>query len=92
MLAQPLIEDWIVENRGPAARARESARALLDRLERLPGTLDDLEAAARHLAQGAVRVDPDSLRHLGRQNGTGAWAWPTLALVLAAALVAALLA
>ncbi len=45
-LAQPLIEDWMVENRGPAARLVHLVQQTAAILERLPILLEQLEAAA----------------------------------------------
>jgi ubiquinone biosynthesis protein len=94
-LARPLIEDWMMENLGPAARIREAAGDLLEGLERLPRTLANLERATATLADGGVRVPPD--RATAVRGGTNqppgrsiAWALWTIAALLAGLLAIAL--
>ena len=69
-------------NRGPDARLRENARALLARVERLPETLADIEAAADQLAQGGLKLDPESLRALGGQGRGHGWQLTALWIVV----------
>jgi ubiquinone biosynthesis protein len=68
-LAQPLIEQWMRENRGPEARIADAARDLARIAQRLPDLVADLEAAAANIARKGVRLDPDSLAALRRMNG-----------------------
>jgi ubiquinone biosynthesis protein len=68
-LAQPLIEDWMRQNRGPEARIADAARDLGRIAQRLPDLVADLEAAAANIARKGVRLDPDSLAALRRMNG-----------------------
>jgi len=63
-LAQPLIEDWVRENRGPEARLRDKSLELLHAVERLPRALETLERAAGTLAEGKLGLDAESLRAL----------------------------
>jgi ubiquinone biosynthesis protein len=54
-MAQPLVEEWVRENRGPEARVREridTALAALDELPRLLGNLDKLVGDWAH--QGVI--------------------------------------
>ncbi len=54
-LAQPLIEDWMREHRGPEARLRDAAADAVDALRRVPTLLRGLDAAAtRLIAEGDV--------------------------------------
>ena len=87
VLAQPLIEEWMVANRGPQARLREAAETALDQLERLPALFDRLEQASRMIGEGGIRLHPDTVESL---RGGGRSPWPTaLALAGVAALAAA---
>ena len=61
-LAQPLIELWMRDNRGPEARLREAFGELARAIERLPGFMADLEKAAAALARDGVRLHPETLR------------------------------
>jgi ubiquinone biosynthesis protein len=72
-LAQPLIEDWIRENRGPEARLREGAESLIGSLERLPDTLRNIESAAARAASGNVRLHPETFEALGARRDAAAW-------------------
>ncbi len=78
-LARPLIEEWMVAHRGPAARVADFARAALARLDSLPTLVQNLERAAAVIATGGVRLDRETLAALSRRGGFG---WR--ALVLAA--------
>ncbi len=87
VLAQPLIEEWMVANRGPQARLREAAETALDQLERLPTLLDRLEQASRMIGEGGIRLHPDTVESL-RVGGRSPWP-AVLALAGVAALAAA---
>ncbi len=92
-LAQPLIEEWMVANRGPEARLRDAAQDIARSLERLPGTLSDLERAAANLASGGVKLDTQAMQALGMNRGgrgTTRWALALALAALALALVAVL--
>ncbi len=72
-LAQPLIEEWMRENRGPEARLRDGAQELLAGLERLPATLSNLEKSAAELASGEIKLHPDTVKSFTGANNGGAW-------------------
>jgi ubiquinone biosynthesis protein len=80
-LAQPLIEDWTRENRGPEARLAEAVEKGLALLRRLPRLVGAMEAAA--LEPG--RPDPPTF--LAAPLGTPWWAWAVLVLAVAIALL-----
>ena len=89
-LAQPLIEAWVRENRGPQARLRDSASEALETLRRLPGTVAEVERVARDIAGGGLRLHPETMKALGRERG--GWRWQLwLPWLLAAGLLVALL-
>ncbi|MGB0749534.1 MAG: 2-polyprenylphenol 6-hydroxylase [Magnetospiraceae bacterium] len=62
-LAQPLIEDWIKQNLGPQARARDAASDLGAVLERLPRTLSNVERAAALFVEAAEQRNGGLSRH-----------------------------
>ncbi|MBT6094101.1 MAG: 2-polyprenylphenol 6-hydroxylase [Rhodospirillaceae bacterium] len=64
MLARPLIEDWMRENLGPEARVRDAVDGITDTLGRLPRILDGIEESAGMIADGRVRLHPDTIRSL----------------------------
>ena len=86
ILARPLIEEWMAENRSPAARLRDSTDDWLHRLQRLPGTLDALEQAARRLNGEGVGIGPQALTTFA--NHGRAWTWHIRALWIGLALLA----
>ena len=90
-LARPLIEEWMIENMGPEARIREATEGLLDRLERLPQLIADMEDSIDTVTREGLRVDPASLESLtfarARHRNLRVWA---LALSAAALAIVAL--
>ncbi len=67
-LARGPVEQWMVQNRGPIARAREVAGSLARMSERLPAILQGIERASDDLAGGGWRLHPDSVEALRRDN------------------------
>jgi ubiquinone biosynthesis protein len=49
-LARPLIEDWVVANRGPDARIRDVVGGAVQQLERLPRLVGRAEAVVEALS------------------------------------------
>lgn len=90
-LARPMVEDWVREHRGPEARLRESATALLGIAERLPETLEQVERITRRVANDGFTVAPESLAAFTARAGRGRWRewvlWAVVALLLAFILV-----
>ncbi len=67
-LAQPLIEDWILRHRSPAARLREGTRTVNRLLARGPQFISDLEALASQVREGGLRLAPESLERIERAS------------------------
>jgi ubiquinone biosynthesis protein len=80
-LAQPLIEEWMRENRGIEARMIDAAADTAATLERLPALLHDLESAVAAIASGGLRLDPATVEALGGGRRRG---WSALPLWIAA--------
>jgi len=55
-LAQPLIEEWMRENRGPEARIAEAAAELLDGLQKVPVMLRRLDQITRLAIEEATQL------------------------------------
>ncbi len=55
-LAQPLIEEWMSENRGPEAQLAELAADAISAAERLPHAVSEIERAAHAIANGELRI------------------------------------
>ena len=63
--SRPVIETWMVDNLGPEARLREAADGFtsLGKLaQNLPQLLRDTELIAAQLADGGLRLHPESVR------------------------------
>lgn len=84
-LAQPLIEEWMVENRGPQARATQALGELVHIAERLPAVMRNLDRLVGHLAEGGLKLDPEALKVINR-TGTNWVLWLIIA-ILAGGLV-----
>ena len=91
-LAQPLIDAWMRENRGPEARLREGVEDVLRGLRQLPALADNLERATEELAAGRVRLHPETVAQLSARNGgnLARWALPVAVAALVVGLVALL--
>ena len=69
-LIRPLIEDWMYENLGPEAKVRDAIQNLQSALERLPEMVESVEHGSRMLADGQLKLHPDTIRAL-RGEDTG---------------------
>ncbi|MCH7711277.1 MAG: 2-polyprenylphenol 6-hydroxylase, partial [Proteobacteria bacterium] len=84
-MARPLIEDWVVENLGPEARIRDTATGVLASLERLPELLANVEAGAAMLAEGGLKLHPETVSALaghGRDRRRAPAVWWLIAALL----------
>jgi ubiquinone biosynthesis protein len=54
-LSQPLVEDWMRENRGPEARVRDKLAEIARALDRLPALIVNAEKATAWLAEEKAR-------------------------------------
>ncbi len=60
-LAQPLIESWMRDNRGPEARLREGAEAVFDLVERLPRLVRSLDRMVGDWAHEGIVLHAETL-------------------------------
>lgn len=68
-LARPLIEQWMLENLGPGARARESLSGVFETIQGLPSLVRNVEHLAESIKAGGLRLHPDSMRALEQSRG-----------------------
>jgi len=61
MLARPLIEDWMRENRGVEARVVDAATTAASLLERLPALMHNLEHAVSILVNEGLQLDEEAI-------------------------------
>ncbi|MGF1639519.1 MAG: 2-polyprenylphenol 6-hydroxylase [Rhodospirillales bacterium] len=87
MLARPLIQSWMTENLGPEARLRETVGDVAASLARLPELLQLAERSAAAIADGRIRLHPETLRAL-RSGNDGRAAQVLAVVALAAAIIA----
>jgi ubiquinone biosynthesis protein len=93
-LAQPLIENWIAANLGPQAQLRSAVEDGLETARRLPHLLERSERILDSVANGGLRLHPQSLEALtdGRRRPSGRLLLPwALCLVLSGLVLGMLL-
>jgi len=74
ILAEPLIEEWMRENRSPEARLREAAGEIARRVEHLPALLAKADDLAAMVTADGLRLHPDPIRDLrGEENRSSGW-------------------
>jgi ubiquinone biosynthesis protein len=84
-LARPLVEDWIMQHRGPDARIRDAVTDAVSQLERLPRLVGRAEAVVE-----ALSTDPaNAVRHNGDPTYRQRWApnWVVVCLLLIIAIL-----
>jgi ubiquinone biosynthesis protein len=86
VLAQPLIEDWMRENRGPEARLRDLGAELGRVAARLPTLLSDLEKTVAMAADGGLKLHPDTVTAFAKGNRGRSHIWALWAAVAVLAL------
>lgn len=86
LLARPMIEDWVVANRGPEARVIDGVRETVGALERLPGTLRRAEETLERLSRDGAR-NPEENRAFERLREASIWL-PAIFAVLVVLLIA----
>jgi len=92
--ARPVIERWMLEHLGPEARLKDAAISLtsVGRLaQNLPQLIRETELIAAQMAEGGIRLHPDSVRAIARTTTQNARNL-RLALLIAAGAVALLAA
>ncbi len=93
-LARPLIEDWMRARLGPVGKAQDAVRTTIATLERLPHIIDRVDAVTADMANGGLKLHPDTARAI-RGEGTSQRRMARFALwapwVLAAILLATIL-
>ncbi len=68
-LARPLIEEWVTQTLGPQAQLREGVGEVTAAIGRLPRILDGIEKGAATLADGRIRLHPETISALRNDGG-----------------------
>jgi ubiquinone biosynthesis protein len=87
--SRPVIERWMLEHLGPEARLRDAAESLtsMGRLaQNIPQLVRDTELIAAQLAEGGIRLHPDSVRAISRSSARNARTVRIVLLIAAGAL------
>jgi ubiquinone biosynthesis protein len=93
--SRPAVERWMVESVGPEARLRDAAgglEALSRAAQHLPQLVRDAESISQMLAEGGLRLHPDTMRRFAdvqirRANRIRIAIWIAAAALVALALV-----
>lgn len=74
LLVRPLIEEWVILNMGPEAKIMSAVQELKSMLVRLPRAIEGLEKGAEMMADGRIRLHPDTILALrgGRRRPSNA--------------------
>lgn len=88
LMAKPLIEQWMISHLGPEARLIDGIGDMADAVARLPRLLENLDKGAGELANGRIRLHPETIRAL---KGGGRFNVGPIVLGVAAALIVALI-
>jgi ubiquinone biosynthesis protein len=81
-LAQPLIEQWMRDNRGPEARVTQVAEEALFIVRRFPAVMRGMDRLLHHLGEGGLKLDKEALQVINRQ-GSNWWLWIIIAVLVA---------
>jgi ubiquinone biosynthesis protein len=69
-LSRPLIADWAARNRGPGARFRDGVQEAGQALARIPHLVRELDSLLTASIRDGIRLHPDTVQLLARQDGT----------------------
>jgi ubiquinone biosynthesis protein len=91
LLARPLIEDWMRENRGPEARLRDAITDASAAMLRLPGIVRNLDTIASFLVGDGIPLHPETVEALAKRGAVGLLGVPLWITAIALAVIAAAL-
>jgi ubiquinone biosynthesis protein len=87
-LARPLIEAWMLDNRGPEARLRQRLQTVAEMIERLPQLVENLGSLVDDMARDGVVLHAESIAAHAAEQAKRAYLAVIPLWVAAAALVA----
>ena len=85
-MARPLIQDWVAESFGPEGQLRQAVDDARAGMARLPDLLRQVERGVNALADGTLRLHPDSLARLNKNARAQPPAWLAWAILAIASL------
>ncbi|MEH6629237.1 MAG: 2-polyprenylphenol 6-hydroxylase [Halopseudomonas aestusnigri] len=75
-ISQPLVEEWVLKNRGPEARVKEGFSTLSNSIETLPKLISNLESASEIFSQQGLRLHSKTIQDFHKESsGTAKWAF-----------------
>ena len=85
-LPRPMIEDWMLEHRGPQARIKEAASHAIALAERLPQIIEATDKVMASMTEGGVKLHPETVARFAEESAKRRRSfWPVwLALFIAA--------
>ena len=86
-LANPLIERWVAENMGTEAIISETVETVTEGIRKIPRMLSDLEKKTAEIAQGGLKLHPDTIRSIGYSSKRRWYSSPILYLIAISVLV-----
>ncbi len=89
--AQPVIQEWMEDNMGPAARLREGLDGTVRVMRRLPGVLESAQTLVSQIADEGLRLHPDTVREIAREQARQRRLTNRLLIAIGAAIAAILL-
>ena len=89
MLARPLIEDWMIANRGPEARVREFLGDITTSIQRLPHILSQAEVALDYATKNR-QANPHQSISTAKLSGSNALSVAAIILAVGAIAIAAI--
>ncbi|HMA48466.1 MAG TPA: 2-polyprenylphenol 6-hydroxylase [Magnetospirillaceae bacterium] len=81
-LARPLIESWMIDTIGPAARVKDNIGSLFATLESLPRLMAHAEETVAALRKGGLKLHGDSVKVISRRGVFPGWLPWALVIVL----------
>ncbi|HTV43717.1 MAG TPA: 2-polyprenylphenol 6-hydroxylase [Stellaceae bacterium] len=87
-MAQPLIESWMRDNRGPEAQLRRRLETVAETVERLPRLVQKVEDFVENVSREGVLLHAESLASHAAEQAKRAWLAVLPLYIAAAALVA----
>jgi ubiquinone biosynthesis protein len=87
-MAQPLIESWMRDNRGPEAQLRQRLETVADMIERLPRLVESFDTLVGDMSRDGVVLHAESIASHAAEQAKRAWLAVLPLYIAAAALVA----
>ena len=88
-LARPLVENWVRNNMGLKARAKNAAFSVAHAIERLPRVLEMAERSLLSVEDGGLRLHPETVSNAMGGSRTGSYIWAILPWAVASGLLVA---